>query len=80
MDLLPKAKQYYYNEQRIFYLNYYGGKYKLLNNKKETHNIENVIPILENIFQRYKENLYSPKKNLLESFKVIFKVFVHIDN
>ena len=41
IDSSPKAKQYYSDELKgYFSLNYHGGKYKSLNNKSQTYDID----------------------------------------
>ena len=80
IDSSPKAKQYY-SDGYIGYLklNYHGGKYKSLNNKSQTHNIESV----NSDFRKYIPFLQRKSKcfpRSLETFKAVFKVFCYIYN
>ena len=77
IDFSPKAKQYYsdgYNG--YFNLNYHCGKYKSLNNKSQTHNIESV----NSDFRKYIPFLQRKSKcfpRSLEIFNAVFKVFCY---
>ena len=78
IDSSPKAKQYYsdgYNG--YFNLNYHGNKYKSLNNKSQTHNIESV----NSDFRKYIPCLQRKSKcffRFTASFKRIFKIFTYL--
>ena len=79
IDSSPKAKQYYsdgYNG--YFNLNYHCGKYKSLNNKSQTHNIESVnsdfrkyIPFLQR-----KSKCFSRSLEHLRQFLMFFVTFI----
>ena len=80
IDFSPKAKQYYSDGYPGYLkLNYHGGKYKSLNNKSQTHNIESV----NSDFRKYIPFLQRKSKcfpRSLETFKAVFKVFCYIYN
>ena len=80
IDFSPKAKQYYSDGYNGYFpLNYHGGKYKSLNNKSQTYNIESV----NSDFRKYIPFLQRKSKcfsRSLETFKAVFKVFRYIYN